>query len=298
MTDVVEPTEITELDVSKVSAVTAPANGTSFLLIKAAAPVAKARESQSSDHDVEAITGSPVPGATCNARTADGSKCRRPPSAGSARCHHHEGQRLAFESIIKEENMETQALKALRQLHPDLSPERVAQLVEHAAAIKGTVQDALNGTDTPKGGGDLPASRFGALTPATGGVIPAAQATQSPSGLPGMSGPLQGGQSSYAVPAEGAAQLQGGTGQSLAAIVQAMSGRSQELPGKPANPQLVRAAKASILEALGDVDSTARAFKEAEQERGPLAAMSLERAGEAATRAALKAQALAQFGPR
>ena len=294
MTDVVEPTEITELDVEKVSAVAAPANGTGFLLIKgAAAPVAKARESQSSDHDVEAITGSAVAGATCNAPCADGSMCSRSPAAGSARCHHHQGVALT----LKSKGTDMEATKQL--LEAGVSPEHVAQLVENAAAFKkGQVQDRLNGGDTPELGGDIRMGNPGSLSPAQGSVSPKITATTTPNGLPGLVSSLEGGESAYQVNA--GAEVNAGAGPSLTDMVR---GRSQTLPAPPAGSNTLRgsvpgAVKEALAKARADVVETERAFKEAEQERGPLAAMSLERAGEAATRAALKEQALAQFGPR
>jgi len=292
MTDVVEPTEITELDVEKVSAVAAPANGTSFLVIKgAAAPAVKARESQESDAMVEAVTGSPVSGATCNGPNADGSRCSREPMVGSARCKDHAGMAVTFKSTKGTTTME--ATQVLKQLHPDISPERVGQMMEHAAAIKGQSQDRLNGTATPEASGSFASGVSGAVRPTTGGLMPGLS-NESPNGLPGLSGPLQGGQSPYGIPAEAKINAGGGAPQGAGPSVLDLV-RAGSLPGKPANPQLVKAARErpELAKATVAEIEAGQAVKTAEESGDP---RQVQHANEELFLANRRAANIAQFG--
>lgn len=188
MAEDVEPTEITELDVSKVSAVTAPANGTGFLLVKSAG-----EETGAGGEPAEPAEKADAEKVNCN--LCDGSGKIR---AGKVDCPD-------CDASGKVSPQKASAQKSEPTLTPDpSSPGASAGPTDEPAgdAAKGEVQDALDGTKTPEQSGPTVTSTSGVSGPVTAGLKPGMTATQTENGLPGMVANLEGGESPYVIPAE------------------------------------------------------------------------------------------------
>lgn len=190
MSDVVDITEITELDAQKVAGVQTPANGTEFLLVKSAKAATPAKGGASSTPATPAKGG--------KAPTKGG---KVPVNLDGSATTDADGDGDADKKDWWAQNKAKVTAKSNSSEVDDQEEEMTGE------TSKGTVQDALNGTDKPAEGSAALAT--GTTDPAftepmTGGVknpdAVAGPAGTTPNSLNGPRQILRGGESAYVIP--------------------------------------------------------------------------------------------------
>ena len=171
-----EVSELTELDVTKVSGVEHPATGTPFLLLKSAAQASRGAKDAGGNHVLigerrrqrlakaagetetpamgpgeadaimRAVTGEGVD--TCAAPTADGTPCQRPAVAGG-RCHMHatKGKTVTRKELFKKTQRDPfKALGEIEALASQLPVQHPARIQAAGLVLRCKLQAAHAGS--------------------------------------------------------------------------------------------------------------------------------------------------------
>ena len=231
----VEITELDELQASKVSGVATAANGTPFLVLKAAAavdddtedPLAENRKRmkegkplvKKSDEFDETGTGEAVASKALSAadrKTMPASSFAFVDKNGGKHLPiHDEGHtkaaisRFGSQDFSEAKGKPADAKEAAARKITSAAKKHGVEISDSSnvaeAAKKGAVQDALDGTKTPVEGGHLDTGHSSAAGSVTAGVKPVAStipAGETATSQSGVTGAYQGGEATVVIPAE------------------------------------------------------------------------------------------------